>query len=516
MSFAGMMAEEAPAQEMTGSAYTVVLDKQGHTVNMQIQPPLAVAAPLAFPAAVLSAPAQPAVYLSHEQIADVAARIASEMTGGKRLVKPFAAAGAAVPDNIAQQLVVMQRRINCLQHELQFDAQQQPDPVTSMPPVKLGPATSGTSGPSARSQGGGHDDELGAGLRHHAGVLRATQNKIDQLESEMALVMSVAAEQGQSLAKIDVGLRSHKSAIEASSHELRQSDSRLSAAEKRMVRFDSNIEQQSAAQQKLEARCVASLGSLRSEYVNFETANSRESAGLKQGMQALNAGMHNHKDEIRRLRGGFATEGSANEATQSQLHTLQVGLLSQQAEVTKLQTAMHSSQHISSQASAQAAAQMSARLSAEAASHRAEMHTHLDQLSAGLNNHKTEIRSLKTQHSAHSVAPNSADAVKLEALEAGVCNHQAEIRSLKTSLNLANSRTSASSGETSMHIEALHAGMQNHMNEIRSLKSSASGAAAPLRSAAPLRAAAPLQSSALAGPAVSEQLLGMQARLDAM
>ena len=140
---------EAPDPFAAGKQYNVKLDTQGHTVSMQLEPKAA-------PALLMHANQQ--VFLSTEQIAQVASRIANEMNGRSAPDLAPAHGDEGLSPHLAQQLDSMQGRIDELQTALKFEAPLQAQPLQT--PVRT-------------------EAHLELGLRHHAEVLRATQQKLD-------------------------------------------------------------------------------------------------------------------------------------------------------------------------------------------------------------------------------------------------------------------------------------------------------------------------------------------------
>ena len=173
LSFSSMLASSQAPPLPLGSEYKVNLDNNGHTVNMNIQPAPSMLAALDLGVKALGT-ANAGVFLTNEQIATVASRIANELCGkraaavtttatasaralaperaperaprrsAERLLERGAerstghpaapparldAVDEAVPTHISRQLHVMQRRIDSLQSQLCFGA----SPATSAP-----------------------------------------------------------------------------------------------------------------------------------------------------------------------------------------------------------------------------------------------------------------------------------------------------------------------------------------------------------------------------------------------
>jgi len=399
LNFSSMLANKQSDFMTTGSEYKVNLDNNGHTVNMQIQP-----AKIAASLASVASPNAP-VFLSNEQIANVASRIASELCGKPVLeaeaapLAPFVS--EAVPPHIARQLEVMKHRIDALQKELKFDAvageqsRADPQPIVNQAPV-LQPAPLQASFKSLETE---NNMQMDAGLRHHADILRETQRKIEALETDMSYVLGVSTDHAECLNLMDEGLRNQKSEIESSHAMTRLHNEQLSETQERMLSYETDVAEHRADSLQLQEECLSSMGALRDEY-NTQT---RASSAINKQLYAVDAGLQNHRNEIRALRSEYTANAdirSAHEealaaskqliaSTQRQLIEMDSGLTNHQTQIRSLKQDMQSHN-----------ANMNSTLEEQRGQLRnvqSGMQTNNSTLSAGLHNHKEEIRSLRSE-----------------------------------------------------------------------------------------------------------------------
>ena len=309
LSFSSMLANKQPEFITTDSEYKVNLDNNGHTVNMQIQP----AKITASVPNVLAA--NTPVFLSTEQIADVASRIASELCG-KPVVKTEAAPAELeiMSPHVARQIEVMKDRIDALQRELKFEAaapietsraeaqllaNAAQQPAALQPPAAL-------AAPAHSLQQSIHTDNnahLDAGLRHHAEILRETQRKIDAIESDMSYVLGLSSEHGQCLEIMDEGLRNQKAEIESSHGITRFHNEQLSEHNERLLSYESEVAEHLADSLRMEENCMSDVAALRDEYNTQATT----SGALCEQMRSIDAGLQNHRNEIHALRSEYTT-----------------------------------------------------------------------------------------------------------------------------------------------------------------------------------------------------------------
>ena len=333
LNFSSMLANKQPDFMTTGSEYKVNLDNNGHTVNMQIQP-AKIAASLA---GVSSANAP--VFLSNEQIAHVASRIASELCG-KPVLETEAAPLApvlpeAVPPHIARQLEVMKHRIDALQKELKFDAvpselsRAAPQPMMQQAPVQPMMQQAPVLQPAplqAQRQSLEAENSLHIGLRHHTDILRETQRKIDALESDMSYVLGVSTDHAQCLDLMDAGLRNQKSEIESSHALTRFHNEQLSENQERMLSYESDVAEHRADSLQLQEECLSSVAALRDEY----NTQSQTSSAVYEQFHAVDAGLQNHRNEIRALRSEYAASANSRSAHEEALAASQQHIASTQ------------------------------------------------------------------------------------------------------------------------------------------------------------------------------------------
>jgi len=443
LNFSSMLANKQPDFMTTGSEYKVNLDNNGHTVNMQIQP-----AKIAAPLAGMSSANAP-VFLSNEQIAHVASRIASELCG-KPVLETEAALLApvvpeAVPPHIARQLEVMKHRIDALQKELKFDAvpgelsRAAPQPIMQQAPLHQ-PAPLQASRQSLEAE-----NSLHIGLRHHTDILRETQRKIDALESDMSYVLGVSTDHAQCLDLMDAGLRNQKAEIESSHAMTRFHNEQLSENQERMLSYETDVAEHRADSLQLQEECLSSVSALRDEY----NTQSQSSDAVYEQLHAVDAGLQNHRNEIRALRSEYAASAISRSAHEQALAASQ--------------------QHIAS------------------------TQRQLSEMDSGLTNHQTQIRSLKQDMQTQGAAMNSnfeEQRGKLRTvqsgmqssnstLSAGLQNHKDEIRSLRSDVAQQRQGVDAlraqqnQSLQSSQSLNTLSAGLQHHKEEIRSLRSDA-------------------------------------------
>jgi len=531
ISFSSMLANNQEPVMSAGSEYKVNLDNNGHTVKMNIQPAGSMHAP-PVPGVLASSAG---VFLSNEQIATVASRIASELCGkpapagqtasglapalpSAALALPPAAlalgAGGAVgaspqtmsaapqtddaiPPHIVRQLKVMQRRIDALQSELHFDASRPPQPraagaarAPAQPELGAREQSVGRSlAPAAprvsASEVHAHTAHLDAGLRHHTETLRATQRKIDALENEFSQMLSIATEQAATLDLMDEGLRSQKTEIEASNRTVMAHQEHVAAAQDRMVRFEGEMAGHGESVVDLERRCAASIGSLRDEY----NTQKESTDTLQEHMRNVDMGLHNHKDEIRAMRGKYETHASSRAeadsqlliarqqlaAAQSRLDEMDTGLLNHQSQIRSIKSGIQEHQDT-----------MSAGLESQHSSMQslqASMQKQHAQLGEGLHNHKDEIRSMRSEallQRQSVAAAHDSQQDKMSSLQANVQQQHAQ----------------------------LGAGLSNHKDEIRGMRSDVQQQRHSL--------AAMQQVQQMSAGPLQTQLTSMQTRLDAL
>jgi len=388
LNFSSMLANKQPDYLSTASEYKVNLDNNGHTVNMQIMP-AKISAPLA-------TAANSPVFLSNEQIADVASRIASELCG-----KPAIESAAAtevlsdVPPHIARQLEVMQKRIDTLQGELRFDASP-PDPSASA--KAAAPAPRVVLQQQQVQPMVDDTTHLDAGLRHHTEILRETQRKLDALESDIAYVLAVSGEHAETLDLMDQGLRNQKQEIESSHGLTRLHNEKLCANEERMNTYESEMSEHFAENLRVADECNDSVLALRDEY-NTHASMSHQIANQ---LRSVDAGLQNHRNEIRSLRSEYNTS-SGNRTVD------QAGLVAAREQMQDTQR-------------------------------------QLQAMDSGLTNHQNQIRTLKQDLQSHSTAVNT-----------NITEQGGLVRSLRTGMEQSNS--------------TLSAGLQHHKNELRSMRS---------------------------------------------
>ena len=452
INFSNMLAAQQSDSCATTKQYNVNLDAQGHTINMQLQPKT--------PSPLVSNGQQ--VFLSTDQIADVASRIASEMCS-KSVSEPAAARpAAALPAEdlspvLAQQLKAMQQRIDHLQNALKFD-----DPIvlaTAQAPPALVQGTASAAGPATPS--------IEAGLRHHASVLRATQDKLDALEADMSQLMATAAEHADSLLDMDVGLRNQKSEIENAHECIRDHAGRLDVSDEQMMLLSSDVDQRQADRLHFEARCKATVASLRTDFDATSSATSK----MQSKYAKMSAGLQNHKEEILSMRSMNSSSEAMHAATERRIADLSSGLDNHRQAIRMLK----------SDASSAASGPM--------------MLAKLERLDDGLEEHRGELRAMRASMSSEAHSSSNSVLTHLQLLDTNLEQHKTEIRSLKAAMGR---------GPCEANVAALSAGLQNHKSEIRSMRSTLAHNEQQLGS---------LQT---AGEPVTAQLLAMQTRLDAM
>jgi len=441
LNFNNMLAASQSESFASPKQYNVNLNSQGHTINVQLQPKTQT--PL------LNSNQQ--VFLSTDQIANVASRIASEMCG-KSVCEPAAAVPAEeLSPHLATQLEAMQKRIDQLQSQLKFDVA----PTEAAAP----PKASAAEVPAAYS--------MEVSLRHHAAVLRSTQEKLDALENDMSQLMATAAEHAESLAEMDTGLRNQKSEIELAHTSIRSHDERMDVGDEQMMLLASDVEQRLEERKVFEARCTASVASLRSDF----DATTGATTKLKTKLTKMSAGLQNHQEEIRSLRSNYSTSDNMHSESEPRIAELSSGLENHQKEIRML-----NSDNIT-------AAQNPAVLNKS------------ERMEAGLEEQNSALRTLRTQMASSAQSGSNSMLSHLQSLDASMEQHKTEIRTLRSALMNVPSET---------NVAAISAGLQNHKNEIRAMRSSLSTNEKELGS---------LQT---AGQPVTAQLLAMQTRLDAM
>jgi len=212
----------------------------------------------------------------------------------------------------------MQQRIDVLQTALKFDAPLQPEPAL---------ATTASAALATNASA-----ELEAGLRHHAAVLRATQDKLDALEGDMTHLMATAAEHAETLAEMDVGLRNQKSEIEDAHHSLREHDERMGTGDAQLLQLASDLEQRQAERKEFEARCRASVASLRTDCDSSCSATAK----LQGKYNKMSAGLRNHQDEIRSIRSAHLDSQGARSVVEHRFSELSAGLDNHRQEIRML------------------------------------------------------------------------------------------------------------------------------------------------------------------------------------
>jgi len=493
INFSNMLANSQAEFPVASKEYNVNLDAQGHTVNMQIQPLMN---------SHNIAQDSKQVFLSSDQIADVASRIASEMCGKTLAETQPTVRAEAMPPHLIRQLDDMQRRIDSLQGELKF--KDQPAHAITNPVYTNTMQSVPIESHIAQNI---DSDKLQSGLRHHADVLRAAQQKISSLEHDMSHVMKISGQQSDTLKQMDVGLRNQRTEIENSNQHMRGHVERVQSHDQQIMHLASQAELRMSDHATFESRCKASIASLRSESDN----NIAVSASLQDRVLKMNAGLQNHQEAIRGMRRNYDDTMSSNMATDQRIKEMSVGLQEQSHALRNMRSDYMTNNSVSL-ASEQRMQQISAgldnhraeiRMLKAAGSHianyegKAEIMTHLERMSSDLMAHKQEVNSLKSKmnSSQQTSARDNSVIAHLESLDAGLEQHQSEIRSLKSAMGKTVSLAA---------IDAIDAGLQNHKSEIRSMRSALSN---NVQEMGALRVSA---------QPVTAQLNAMQTRLDAM
>jgi predicted nucleic acid-binding Zn-ribbon protein len=119
----------------------------------------------------------------------------------------------------------------------------------------------------------------------------------------------------------------------------------------------------------------------------------------------------------------------------------------------------------------------------------------LERLEAGLEEQNSTMRSMRTQMSSSAQSGNNSTLTHLQALDTSMEQHKGEMRSLRTALMNVPSES---------NVAAISAGLQNHKTEIRAMRSSLTNNEKELNLLH------------TAGGPVTAQLLAMQTRLDSM
>jgi len=256
------------------------------------------------------------LFLSTDQIADVASRIAFEMSGKSASEPAVSVPVDALSPHLAQQLGAMQERIDLLQTALKFGEPLQPEPaLATTASAALATTAFATLAVNATA-------ELEAGLRHHAAVLRATQDKLDALEGDMSHLMATAAVHADTLAEMDVGLRNQKSEIESTHDSLHEHTGRMDTSDAQLLQLASDLEQRQAERKSFEARCRASVGSLRTDCDRSASAT----ANLEGKYVNMSAGLQNHQNEIRAIRSAHEINYKTQAGNEMRLSEMKAGL----------------------------------------------------------------------------------------------------------------------------------------------------------------------------------------------
>lgn len=463
INFSNMLASSQAVFPEIGKEYTVNLDAQGHTVNMQIQP-------LANTSNVTHDSKQ--VFLSSDQIADVASRIASEMCG-KTLAEPLASHSAEpMPPHLVHQLDEMQRRINSLQSALRFNdmpvlANNTPQYTSEMQAVPPASCTSQLC----------DTVDLKNGLKHHADVLRAAQRKISSLENDMSHVMKMSSHHVQNMEMMDVGLRNQRSEIESSQKYMQAQAECMGLHDERIQQFATEAQQRVAENARFEERCKASVQSLRNEC----DKNVSVSASLQDRVFKMNAGLQNHQEVIRGMRRTYDTNLATTMATEAQMQEMTAGLHNHKEVIRSMR-----SSHDANVANIMATEKRISELNDGLHNHKEAIRTmrssydtntaannlatekRFTELNDGLHNHKDAIRSMRSTYDSKHAASTAAEE-RIAELSVGLENHKTEIRMLKSIGSTVGNNSG--NAEILMHLDRLGAGLTDHKNEIRSLKS---------------------------------------------
>jgi chromosome segregation ATPase/ribosomal protein S15P/S13E len=443
LNFNNMLAAKQTDSFSVTKQYHVNLDEQGHTINMQLQPKTQTT---------LLNSNQP-VFLSTDQIAEVASRIASEMNG-KSLSEPAASVPAEdLSPHLASQLAAMQERIDQLQSHLKFDV----PPGVSTVAVPL----------TASAEAMSPVQSMEKGLRHHAVVLRSTQDKLDALESDMTQLMATAAEHAECLAEMDTGLRNQKSEIENAHGHIRDHDARIEVSQEQLLELSADVDHRLEERKVFEKRCKASVASLRSDI----DASSSATAKLKSKYATMTEGLHNHKEELRSMRSNQTSNSQMQSQAEQRMTEISAGLENHRQEIRMLKSDFSS------------------------AAHNPAILAKLERLEAGLEDQSSAMRTMRTQMLVSAQSGNNSTLTHLQALDTSMEQHKGEMRTLRSALMNVPSEA---------NVAAISAGLQNHKTEIRSMRSSLTSNEKDL------------SSLHTASQPVTAQLLAMQARLDSM
>jgi chromosome segregation ATPase len=266
---------------------------------------------------------------------------------------------------------------------------------------------------------------------------------------------------------MDVGLRNQKSEIEDAHHSLREHDERMLTGDAQVQQLTSVAEARHAERADFEARCRASVASLRTDCDSSTSA----AAKLQEKYEKVSSGLRNHKEEIRALRHTNVNGECSQAMLEHRYAELSAGISNHRDELRQLK-----------------AERLAPALTPG-------LEEKMQRLDAGLIHHATELRALRS-HVADSVASgHSAVRSHLQTLDSGQQQHTADLQALRSEVALMPSESS---------VAMLSAGLHNHKTEIRSMRSTLSAAAQEMTA---LRTA---------GQPVTTQILGMQTRLDAM
>jgi chromosome segregation ATPase len=347
----------------------------------------------------------------------------------------------------------MQQRIDQLQSQLKFDVP--PGVSTSAVPLK------------AVAEAMSPVENMEKGLRHHAVVLRSTQDKLDALESDMSQLMATAAEHAECLAEMDTGLRNQKSEIENAHGHIREHDARLEMGQGQLLELSTDIDHRLEERRVFEKRCKASVASLRSDI----DASSSATAKLKAKYATMTEGLQNHQEELRGMRSNYTSNSQMQSQVDHRMSEISSGLENHKQEIRMLKSDFS------------AAAQNPALLAK------------LERLEAGLEEQNSTMRSMRTQMSSSAQSGNNSTLTHLQALDTSMEQHKGEMRSLRTALMNVPSES---------NVAAISAGLQNHKTEIRAMRSSLTNNEKELNLLH------------TAGSPVTAQLLAMQTRLDSM
>jgi len=131
----------------------------------------------------------------------------------------------------------------------------------------------------------------------------------------MSQVMKMSTKHADNLQMMDVGLRNQRSEIESSHQHMQAHALRMGSHEQQILHFAAEAEQRMAEHATFEARCKASVASLRSECDN----NVAVSASLQDRVLKMNAGLQNQEEVIRGMRCNYVASHSTNMATDERI-----------------------------------------------------------------------------------------------------------------------------------------------------------------------------------------------------